>query len=175
MHPSFCLAMTASLVKSVIDHFILDLTLGTSREFTFSRVSAGIPLHSTPQCTQLIHPVNSQCTQTDYTFCCYLPWDMLTALTSHNSFVDGWAWGTSKCSRVPAFVSFLLWLPFLLLLLLASPAFASALPFLVAAGPGVPPSVSCVPSFVSFLLWLPFLLLLLLASPAFASALPFLV
>ena len=43
MHP-FVFAMTASLVKSVIDHFIIDLTLGTSREFTFSRVSADILL-----------------------------------------------------------------------------------------------------------------------------------
>ena len=55
-----CFALPA-LVKSGIDHYIVDLALGVSREFTIkglmqvyhciqlpTRASAGLPLHSTP-------------------------------------------------------------------------------------------------------------------------------
>ena len=58
--PHSCFSLLAS-VKSDIDHYIIDLALGTSREFTIkglmqvyhciqlpSRVSAGLPLHNSP-------------------------------------------------------------------------------------------------------------------------------
>ena len=44
-------ALPAASAKSVIGHYYADLTLGASREFTLSRVSAEFNLHFTPQLT----------------------------------------------------------------------------------------------------------------------------